>query len=104
MDLFVTILVLGISFLGGVVYAIGLHKKTFKAMKIGMEFFVTGIGLLPMIFKDFFLRPQYLNLNSFWRLIVDLGSILWLLLFIALILPRWRKKIERQFSKYGNIS
>ena len=102
--IWLVILILGILLLGVVVYAIGLHKKTFKAIKIGMEMFVAGVALIPMILVDFFLRPQWSNLQPFWRFLANLVPVLWALLFILLIGPRWRKKIERQFSKYGNIS
>ena len=83
--------------LGLVFYAIGLHKKNFQAIKLGIEMFVGGIAVTPISLVNFFLQPQLSNLQPFWRSLAYWVSLIWQLLFLLLIGPRWIKKTERQF-------
>lgn len=93
-----TTITIGILLVGVVLYIRGTYKKSLKSILVGMDMIRGPVAVAPVILV-WYLQSYWNNLQIWWKAIAILGYSVWLFFYIFILVPKWRKKIERKYSE-----
>ena len=93
-----TTITIGILLVGVVLYIRGTYKKSLKSTLVGMDMIRGPAAVAPVILV-WYLQSYWNNLQIWWKAIAILGYSVWLFFYIFILVPKWRKKIERKYSE-----